>query len=408
MTEVQTLLRSAYLAGPMRGIDDYNFPEFHKQAAWLRDMCWEVSSPAERDEEDGLVDPSDPSGWADKIGLAYFMQFDLAAVCSTDCVVLLNGWETSQGARLEAMVAVEVGHPVFEIKEFEVPDGALNRRARRLKSVDPERIAAEFIAGTVGWDGLPRLRLIERPDTSSAAVNEDSDRWGWDSTEDDLDYLPPLPPEDIAAVDPGILSDAEEFDPPVLRRSRFTPFRDLVLEDLTGTGMPSGAVAGEDGRWDMRSFDEPTGEGRLDPDVVTQAMRAFATGATRNVETDPDIHGFTSPLAIAMFARYMHENRTQKDGTLRDSDNWKKGIPLDSYIRSMRRHLQDLTLHDDGYADCSREDLYAALSGLFFNVQGYMHEVSKEDIEAEREEEREALVEEAVYIADLLNQEDFA
>ena len=116
-------------------------------------------------------------------------------------------------------------------------------------------------------------------------------------------------------------------------------------------------------------------------------MRAFGTGATRNVETDPDLHGFTSPLALAMFARYMHTNRTQADGTLRDSDNWKKGIPLDSYIRSMRRHLQDLTLHHDGYPDCAREDLYAALSGLFFNVQGYMHEIAKEDIERERLEE---------------------
>jgi hypothetical protein len=132
------------------------------------------------------------------------------------------------------------------------------------------------------------------------------------------------------------------------------------------------------------------------PYVDLEYMRGFDTGATRNVERDPDIHGFTSPLAIAMFARYMHENRTQADGTVRDSDNWKRGIPLDSYVRSMRRHLQDLTLHHDGYGDCAREDLYAALSGLFFNVQGYMHEVSKADIEDEREEEIQAAVAEAV------------
>lgn len=108
-----------------------------------------------------------------------------------------------------------------------------------------------------------------------------------------------------------------------------------------------------------------------------QAMRAFDTGATRNVETDPDIYGFTSPLALGLFAEYMHANRTQADGTIRDSDNWKRGIPLDSYIRSMRRHLQDLTLHHDGYGHLAREDIEAALGGLMFNIQGYMHEFVK-------------------------------
>lgn len=104
-------------------------------------------------------------------------------------------------------------------------------------------------------------------------------------------------------------------------------------------------------------------------------MRQFETGATRNVETDPDIYGFTSPLALGLFAEYMHTNRLQADGTMRDSDNWKRGIPLDSYIRSMRRHLQDLTLHHDGYPEMAREGLMEALGGLMFNVQGYMHEI---------------------------------
>lgn len=112
------------------------------------------------------------------------------------------------------------------------------------------------------------------------------------------------------------------------------------------------------------------------------AMRQFETGATRNKEVDPDIYGFTSPLALGMFAEYMHANRLQADGTMRDSDNWKKGIPLDSYIRSMRRHMQDLTLIHDGYEGLAREGLMEALGGLFFNVQGYMHEIVKEGLEA--------------------------
>ena len=114
------------------------------------------------------------------------------------------------------------------------------------------------------------------------------------------------------------------------------------------------------------------------------AIRTFDTGATRNLDLDPDIHGFTSPLAMNMFARYMHSKRLQADGTMRASDNWKKGIPLDSYIRSLRRHLQDLELHHTGYSDMAREEIYATLGGLMFNVQGYMHELAKADIEEER------------------------
>ena len=123
----------------------------------------------------------------------------------------------------------------------------------------------------------------------------------------------------------------------------------------------------------------------MNESTENEAMRAFDTGATRNVETDPDIYGFTSPLALHVFAQYMHANRTQADGSLRDSDNWKKGIPQDSYMRSMRRHLQDLTLHWDGYPELAREDVVAAACGLFFNVQGFLHELVKGEIEYGRD-----------------------
>lgn len=116
MTDVKTTLRSAYLAGPMRGIEDYNFPEFRKQTAWLRGLGWTVFSPAERDEQDPDIDHEvDVAGWQGSRGLDYFMAYDLKAVCEMDAVICLPGWENSQGARLETVTAVEVGHPVFVI-----------------------------------------------------------------------------------------------------------------------------------------------------------------------------------------------------------------------------------------------------------------------------------------------------
>ena len=164
MSEVTTTLRSAYLAGPMRGIKEYNFPEFKKQAAWLRANGWRIFSPAERDEADPVIQELDVdmAGWQGSLGLDYFMAHDLRAVCEMDAVILLKGWEGSQGARLESMVAVEIGHPVFEITQRRTEPNGTFLTTRGLESVDPSRITAEFVAGSRGYDGLPSVKEYEQ------------------------------------------------------------------------------------------------------------------------------------------------------------------------------------------------------------------------------------------------------
>jgi hypothetical protein len=104
---------------------------------------------------------------------------------------------------------------------------------------------------------------------------------------------------------------------------------------------------------------------------VTQEVRTFPTGATRNVETTKlDYEGFLSPLALRRYAEYMHKHRVQSDGSTRDSDNWQKGIPIASYMKSMWRHFMDVWMSYRGYQEMSEEELCA----LFFNVQGMLHE----------------------------------
>lgn len=104
--------------------------------------------------------------------------------------------------------------------------------------------------------------------------------------------------------------------------------------------------------------------------VCPSAMRTFAGGATRNVDTDKlDFEGFLSPVALKAYAEYMHRHRLQSDGQLRSSSNWKKGIPIDEYMRSMWRHFFSVwEAHTNG-TDPTEE-----LSALFFNVQGMLHE----------------------------------
>jgi hypothetical protein len=117
--------------------------------------------------------------------------------------------------------------------------------------------------------------------------------------------------------------------------------------------------------------------------IQPPVIRKFDTGATRNVDNNKlDYEGFLSPLALEEFAKYMHSHRIQKDGTLRDSDNWQKGIQKDVYMKSLWRHFFDLwklhrgliAINPDTGQDFTKEELLCA---IMFNVQGYLHEELK-------------------------------
>jgi hypothetical protein len=111
---------------------------------------------------------------------------------------------------------------------------------------------------------------------------------------------------------------------------------------------------------------------------VWREVRTFPTGATRNRDTDNlNYEGFLSPLVLERFAQYMHKHRQQADGTMRDADNWQKGMPLQSYMESGWRHFMDWWLEHRGYT--SRDGLEDALCALVFNVQGYLHETLKKN-----------------------------
>jgi hypothetical protein len=107
-------------------------------------------------------------------------------------------------------------------------------------------------------------------------------------------------------------------------------------------------------------------------------MRTFDTGATRDVDNNKfDYEGFLSPIALQAYAVYMHKNRVQKDGQLRDSDNWQKGIPADAYMKSLFRHFMDVWMHHRGFGYKSNESYRTALCAMLFNVQGLLHEEIK-------------------------------
>lgn len=105
--------KSVYIAGPMSGIPEWNYPAFHAAAKKLRDEGYTVYSPAENDIEEGMVDEAAQKDGNTALAIengvfdyrkAY--KWDLDKVLEGDAIYMLPGWEMSPGARGEHAVAV--------------------------------------------------------------------------------------------------------------------------------------------------------------------------------------------------------------------------------------------------------------------------------------------------------------
>lgn len=104
-----------YLAGPMSGLPQFNFPAFYAAAKTLRGMGFEVVSPAEMDDaEDAGLAMKSPDGapgghpnktWGD------FLARDVKLIADGGItgIVFLPNWFKSRGARLEATVGILQG-----------------------------------------------------------------------------------------------------------------------------------------------------------------------------------------------------------------------------------------------------------------------------------------------------------
>lgn len=104
-----------YIAGPMSGIHQFNFPAFHARAAIERAAGHEVINPAEiNGGADELVECATMTEeelhghWLD------CMRKDIAALITCDRIIMLDGWTKSRGASLEHHIARSLGLQVVE------------------------------------------------------------------------------------------------------------------------------------------------------------------------------------------------------------------------------------------------------------------------------------------------------
>lgn len=99
-----------YICGPMRGYDEFNFPNFFKAEKALEKMGHLPINPARHDKSLGF---DERSGEVTQQYLRDALCWDLGQVCRSDGVVVLAGWHKSRGARAEVAAARAIGIPIF-------------------------------------------------------------------------------------------------------------------------------------------------------------------------------------------------------------------------------------------------------------------------------------------------------
>lgn len=117
-TQLKGTPMKIYIAGPMRGIAEFNFPAFNQAALKLRDEGHTIFNPAEKDCERHGTDISKGNHAGDEalatkdhgFNLRVALADDLAWICAhAEAIAMLPGWEKSKGATAEHATAVALG-----------------------------------------------------------------------------------------------------------------------------------------------------------------------------------------------------------------------------------------------------------------------------------------------------------
>lgn len=147
--------KRCYVAGPMTGLPEYNFPAFFEAEALLRAEGWHVENPAQH----GVVGEAT---WAD------YMLFDLGRLVTCSTLYLLPNWSKSRGASIEVRIARELGlslmfAPGAEGYSFtEVSEDTAMQAGRWISADDVSRMAADIHRAMYpGSEPPPNCLLID-------------------------------------------------------------------------------------------------------------------------------------------------------------------------------------------------------------------------------------------------------
>jgi hypothetical protein len=107
-----------YIAGPMSGIEDWNFPAFFEAEEQLKELGHETLNPATNDGasletaiQNAISARDSGATWSS------YMRRDLSNLVLSDSLCLLPGWQSSKGASLEVYVAKALGIPLYILRD---------------------------------------------------------------------------------------------------------------------------------------------------------------------------------------------------------------------------------------------------------------------------------------------------
>jgi len=99
-----------YIAGPMTGVDNYNFPSFVKKQMELERDGWHVINPVYIGAHLTAMTGRNFDGIDRKV----FLEFDLLYLKHfCHAIYMLKGWEQSQGAIVEHNVAIAYNLDIY-------------------------------------------------------------------------------------------------------------------------------------------------------------------------------------------------------------------------------------------------------------------------------------------------------
>lgn len=99
-----------YIAGPMTGLPEFNYPAFRAAEAALRKQGFDTLNPVDAEEHNPT--PGEPQSWD------WYMRHALRMVLAADGLAVLDGWWRSRGATLEVQVATALQLPVEPLEHW--------------------------------------------------------------------------------------------------------------------------------------------------------------------------------------------------------------------------------------------------------------------------------------------------
>ena len=98
-----------YIAGPITGVENYE-ENFRKEERKLKEDGHTVFNPAE------IGKKLEKMRAGEKISHEQYMSYLLPYLLQADAVCMIDGWENSEGARLEHDVAKATGKTFIKVK----------------------------------------------------------------------------------------------------------------------------------------------------------------------------------------------------------------------------------------------------------------------------------------------------